>query len=426
MQRDTTIFNLINQELQRQRHGIELIASENFTSLQVMQAMGSVLTNKDAEGYPGRRYYGGCEIVDQTEQLAIDRLKEIFNCEYANVQPHSGAQANAAVLSAILQPGDDILGLDLSMGGHLTHGSAVNFSGKLYKPHFYGVVKETGIVDYEMLEKKAREVKPKVIICGASAYSRDWDYVRIRKVADEIGAFVWCDMAHPAGLIAKGLLSSPFEHCHFVTSTTHKTLRGPRGGIILMYKDFENPFGLKDVKGNTRMMSNLLDLAVFPGQQGGPLEHVIAAKAVSFGEILSDEFTTYAKQVQVNAQAMAASFVKREYQLISNGTDNHLMLIDLRNKNISGKKAEGILGKADITTNKNMVPFDDKSAFVTSGIRTGVAAITTRGMKEEHMDFVVDVIDRSLMNADDEAILAGIRKEVNAFMEQFPLYPELG
>jgi glycine hydroxymethyltransferase len=426
MQRDTTIFNLINLELQRQRHGIELIASENFTSLQVMQAMGSVLTNKYAEGYPGRRYYGGCEIVDQTEQLAIDRLKEIFNCEYANVQPHSGAQANAAVTSAVLKPGDITLGLDLSMGGHLTHGSPVNYSGKLYEAHSYGVVKETGLVDYETLEEKARTLKPKLIYCGASAYSRDWDYARIRKVADEVGAFVMCDMAHPAGLIAKGLLSSPFEHCHFVTSTTHKTLRGPRGGIILMHKDFENPFGLKDVKGNVRMMSNLLDMAVFPGQQGGPLEHVIAAKAVAFGEILSDEFTVYAKQVQVNAQAMAVSFVKREYQLISNGTDNHLMLIDLRNKNISGKKAEAVLGKAEITTNKNMVPFDDKSAFVTSGIRTGVAAITSRGMKEEHMDFVVDVIDRSLMNADDEAILAGIRKEVNAFMEQFPLYPELG
>jgi glycine hydroxymethyltransferase len=426
MQRDTVIFNLINQELQRQRHGIELIASENFTSLQVIQAMGSVLTNKYAEGYPGRRYYGGCEIVDQTEQLAIDRLKEIFNCEYANVQPHSGAQANAAVTSAVLKPGDITLGLDLSMGGHLTHGSPVNYSGKLYEAHSYGVVKETGLVDYETLEEKARTLKPKLIYCGASAYSRDWDYARIRKVADEVGAFVLCDMAHPAGLIAKGLLSSPFEHCHFVTSTTHKTLRGPRGGIILMHKDFENPFGLKDVKGNVRMMSNLLDMAVFPGQQGGPLEHVIAAKAVAFGEILSDEFTVYAKQVQVNAQAMAASFVKREYQLISNGTDNHLMLIDLRNKNISGKKAEAVLGKAEITTNKNMVPFDDKSAFVTSGIRTGVAAITSRGMKEEHMDFVVDVIDRSLMNADDEAILAGIRKEVNSFMEQFPLYPELG
>ena len=426
MQRDTTIFNLINQELERQRHGIELIASENFTSLQVMQAMGSVLTNKYAEGYPGRRYYGGCEIVDQTEQLAIDRLKEIFGCEYANVQPHSGAQANASVTQAILKPGDITLGLDLSMGGHLTHGSPVNYSGKLYEAHFYGVVKETGLIDYETLEQKARTLKPKLIYCGASAYSRDWDYARIRKVADEVGAFVLCDMAHPAGLIAKGLLSSPFEHCHFVTSTTHKTLRGPRGGIILMHKDFENPFGLKDVKGNTRMMSNLIDMGVFPGQQGGPLEHVIAAKAVAFGEILTDDFTTYAKQVQLNAQAMAAAFVSRDYKLISDGTDNHLMLIDLRNKNISGKKAEQVLGKAEITTNKNMVPFDDKSAFVTSGIRTGVAAITTRGMKEEHMEFVVDVIDRSLMNADDEPVLAAIRKEVNAFMEQFPLYPELG
>jgi glycine hydroxymethyltransferase len=426
MQRDTTIFNLINQELQRQRHGIELIASENFTSLQVMQAMGSVLTNKYAEGYPGRRYYAGCEIVDQTEQLAIDRIKQIFNCEYANVQPHSGAQANAAVMSAIIQPGDDILGLDLSMGGHLTHGSAVNFSGKLYKPHFYGVVKETGLVDYETLEQKAREVKPKLIICGASAYSRDWDYARIKKVADEVGAFVLCDMAHPAGLIAKGLLNSPFEHCHFVTSTTHKTLRGPRGGVILMQKDFENPFGLKDVKGNIRMMSNLMDMAVFPGQQGGPLEHVIAAKAVAFGEILTDDFTIYAKQVKLNAQAMAKAFVAKDYHLISNGTDNHLMLIDLRNKNISGKKAEQVLVKADITTNKNMVPFDNKSAFVTSGIRTGVPAITTRGMKEEHMGFVVDVIDKVLMNADDEAVIATVRKEVNSFMEQFPLYPELG
>ncbi|MBY0477905.1 MAG: serine hydroxymethyltransferase [Chitinophagaceae bacterium] len=426
MQRDTAIFNLINLELQRQRHGIELIASENFTSLQVMQAMGSVLTNKYAEGYPGRRYYGGCEIVDQTEQLAIDRLKEIFNCEYANVQPHSGAQANASVTQAILKPGDITLGLDLSMGGHLTHGSPVNYSGKLYEAHFYGVVKESGLIDYETLEQKTRTLKPKLIYCGASAYSRDWDYARIRKVADEVGAFVLCDMAHPAGLIAKGLLSSPFEHCHFVTSTTHKTLRGPRGGIILMHKDFENPFGLKDVKGNTRMMSNLIDMGVFPGQQGGPLEHVIAAKAVAFGEILTDEFGIYAKQVQLNAQAMAKAFVSRDYKLISDGTDNHLMLIDLRNKNISGKKAEQVLGKAEITTNKNMVPFDDKSAFVTSGIRTGVAAITTRGMKEEHMDFVVDVIDRSLMNADDETMLASIQKEVKAFMEQFPLYPDLG
>lgn len=425
MQRDTVIFDLIDKELQRQRHGIELIASENFTSLQVMEAMGTVFTNKYAEGYPGRRYYGGCEIVDQAEQLAIDRLKQIFNCEYANVQPHSGAQANAALMLAVLQPGDPILGLDLSMGGHLTHGSPVNFSGKIYEPHFYGVTRE-GYVDYEMLEARAREVKPKLIICGASAYSREWDFARIRKVADEVGAMVLCDIAHPAGLIAKGLLSSPFDHCQFVTSTTHKTLRGPRGGVILMKKDFENPFGLKDTKGNIRMMSNLIDMAVFPGTQGGPLEHVIAAKAVSFGEILTDEFTDYAKQIILNSQAMAKAFVEKDYQLISGGTDNHLMLIDLRNKNISGKKAENILEKAAVTVNKNMVPFDDKSAFVTSGIRVGVPAITTRGMKEEHMKFVVDVIDKVLTNADDENIVGQVRKQVNGFMEQFPLYPELG
>ena len=425
MQRDTVIFDLINKELERQRNGIELIASENFTSLQVMQAMGTSLTNKYAEGYPGRRYYGGCEIVDQVEQLAIDRIKQVFNCAYANVQPHSGAQANAALMLAILQPGDKILGLDLSMGGHLTHGSSVNFSGKLYQPHFYGVKKETGLIDYEMLEEKARSVKPKLIICGASAYSRDIDYARIRKAADEVGAFVMCDMAHPAGLIAKGLLNSPFEHCHFVTSTTHKTLRGPRGGIILMHKDFGNLFGLKDVKGNVRMMSNLLDMAVFPGTQGGPLEHVIAAKAIAFGEILTDEFTVYAKQIIANAQAMAKAFNAKNYQIISGGTDNHLMLIDLRNKNISGKKAEQVLGKADITVNKNMVPYDDKSAFVTSGIRVGVPAITTRAMKEKDMQAVVDFIDKALMNADDEVVLAGIAKEVKTFMQQFPLYPEL-
>jgi glycine hydroxymethyltransferase len=426
MQKDILVFDLIRKELERERNGIELIASENFTSLQVMQAMGGVMTNKYAEGYPGRRYYGGCEIVDQTEQLAIDRLKQIFNCEYANVQPHSGAQANAAVMLAILQPGDKILGLDLSMGGHLTHGSAVNFSGKIYQPFFYGVKKESGLIDYEMLESQARKERPKLIICGASAYSRDWDYVRIRKVADEIGAFVLCDMAHPAGLIAKNLLSSPFDHCHFVTSTTHKTLRGPRGGIILMKKDVENPFGLKDVKGNTRMMSNLLDMAVFPGTQGGPLQHVIAAKAIAFGEILSDEFLIYSKQVISNAQAMAKALVDRGYKLISDGTDNHLMLIDLRNKNISGKKAEQVLGKAEITLNKNMVPFDDKSAFVTSGIRVGTPAITTRGMKENHMATVVELIDRVLMNADDEAVIADVKKKVTDFMGQFPLYPELG
>jgi glycine hydroxymethyltransferase len=426
MQRDQLVFDLIRQELERQRHGLELIASENFTSLQVMEAMGGVMTNKYAEGYPGRRYYAGCEIVDQTEQLAIDRLKQIFDIEYANVQPHSGAQANGALMLAILQPGDNILGLDLSMGGHLTHGSAVNFSGKIYKPHFYGVVKETGLIDYDMLEKQARTVKPKLIICGASAYSRDIDYARIRKVADEVGAFVMADIAHPAGLIAKGLLSYPFDHCHFVTSTTHKTLRGPRGGVIMMKKDFENPFGLKDVKGNTRMMSNLIDMAVFPGTQGGPLQHVIAAKAIAFGEILTDEYTVYAKQVQLNAQAMAKAFVNKDYKIISGGTDNHLMLIDLRNKNISGKKAEQALVLADITLNKNMVPFDDKSAFVTSGIRVGTPAITTRGLKEEHMSFIVDVIDTVLLNADDEKALATIKGQVKEFMKQFPLYPELG
>jgi len=426
MQRDTLVFDLMNKELERQRRGIELIASENFTSLQVMQATGGVMTNKYAEGYPGRRYYGGCEIVDQTEQLAIDRLKQIFNIEYANVQPHSGAQANAALMLAILQPGDAILGLDLSMGGHLTHGSAVNFSGKIYQPSFYTVKKETGLIDYEELEAKARTAKPKLIICGASAYSRDIDYKRIRAVADEVGAFVLADIAHPAGLIAKGLLSSPFEYCHFVNSTTHKTLRGPRGGVIMMGKDFENPMGLKDPKGNIRMMSHVIDMAVFPGTQGGPLEHVIAAKAIAFGEILTDEFGVYAKQVQSNAQAMAAEFVKIDYNIISGGTDNHLMLIDLRNKNISGKKAEHVLGEADITANKNMVPYDDKSAFVTSGIRFGVAAITTRGMKEADMAFVVNAIDAVLMNADDASKLATLKADVNEFMSKFTLYPELG
>src|ERR1035437_1050862 len=426
MQKDKQVFDIINKELERQRHGIELIASENFTSLQVIQAMGNMLTNKYAEGYPGRRYYGGCEFVDETEQLAIDRLKTIFDCEYANVQPHSGAQANAALMMAILQPGGRILGLELSMGGHLTHGSPVNFSGKLYKAHFYGVKKDTGLVDYEMLEQKARTEKPKLIICGASAYSRDWDYERIRKVADEVGAFLYCDMAHPAGLIAKNVLRSPFDHCHFVTSTTHKTLRGPRGGIILMKKDFENPFGLKDMKGKIRMMSNLLDMAVFPGTQGGPLEHIIAAKAVSFGEILTDEFTLYAKQIKLNAQKMAQAFVKKDYNLISGGTDNHLMLIDLRNKNITGKKAQETLDKAQITLNKNAVPFDDKSPFVTSGIRVGVPAITTRGMKEEHMQIVVDLVDKVLMNIYNENVITEVRNEVRSFMNQFPLYPELG
>src|SRR6516162_8402447 len=426
MQKDQVVFDLIRKELERQRHGIELIASENFTSLQVIQAMGNVMTNKYAEGYPGRRYYGGCEIVDQTEQLAIDRLKQIFNCEYANVQPHSGAQANYSLMLSILQPGDTILGLDLSMGGHLTHGSPVNFSGKLYRPVFYGVKKEDGRVDYEQMEQVAQKEKPKLIICGASAYSRDWDYPRIRKIADGVGAFVMCDMAHPAGLIAKKLLSSPFEDCHFVTSTTHKTLRGPRGGIILMKKDFENPFGLKDVKGNIRMMSNLLDLAVFPGIQGGPLEHVIAAKAISFGEILTDEFNTYAKQILSNGQSMARAFLAKGYHIVSGGTDNHLLLIDLRNKNISGKKAEAALGKADITVNKNMVPFDDKSAFITSGIRVGVPAVTSRCMKEKDMSPIVEFIDHALMNTENDIQLSSVRKEVNGFMQKFPLYPELG
>ena len=426
MQKDTIIFDLIEKELERQRHGIELIASENFTSLDVMKAMGTVLTNKYAEGYPGRRYYGGCEIVDQVEQLAIDRLKKIFNCEYANVQPHSGAQANAALMLAILQPGDTILGLDLSMGGHLTHGSPVNFSGKLYRPVSYGVGKEDGRVDYAAMEAVAKKEKPKLIICGASAYSRDWDYKKIRAIADEIGAFVMCDMAHPAGLIAKGLLNNPFEHCHFVTSTTHKTLRGPRGGIIMMSKDFDNPYGLKDVKGNIRPMSNLIDMAVFPGTQGGPLEHVIAAKAISFGEILSDEFTVYAKQIVANAQAMNKAFLSKGYNIVSGGTDNHLLLIDLRNKEISGKKAEIALGKAGITVNKNMVPFDDKSAFITSGVRVGVPAITTRGMKESHMATVVELIDKALVNAEKDEVLKGICGDVSNLMKQFPLYPELG
>ena len=426
MQRDTVVFYIIKKELQRQRQGIELIASENFTSLQVMQAMGNVMTNKYAEGYPGKRYYGGCEFVDQTEQLAIDRIKQVFNCAYANVQPHSGAQANEAVCFAILKPGDKILGLDLSMGGHLTHGSPVNFSGKLYHAFSYGVKKETGLVDYESLEATARKEKPKMIICGASAYSREWDYARIRKVADEVGAFVMADIAHPAGLIAKGLLDDPFQHCHFVTSTTHKTLRGPRGGVILMGKDFENPFGVKDPKGNTRMMSHLIDMAIFPGIQGGPLEHVIAAKAIAFGEILDDSYTQYAQQIQKNAQAMAKAFVAKGYGIISGGTDNHLMLIDLRNKNITGKKAQETLDLAHITLNKNAVPFDDKSPFVTSGIRIGVPAVTTRGMKEEHMQPVVDMIDKVLMNIDDETLVKKTASEVHEFMEQFPLYPELG
>lgn len=424
MQRDTQIFSIIQAELERQRHGLELIASENFTSQQVMQAMGNVMTNKYAEGYPGKRYYGGCEVVDQSEQLAIDRAKQIFNCEYANVQPHSGAQANAALMLAILKPGDAILGLDLSMGGHLTHGSPVNFSGKLYAAHFYGVKKDDGLVDYDMLETQALSVKPKLIICGASAYSRDWDYARIRAVADKIGAFVLCDMSHPAGLIATNLLSSPFEHCHFVTSTTHKTLRGPRGGIILMQHDFENPMGITGPKGEIRMMSSLIDLAVFPGTQGGPLEHVIAAKAVAFFEILQPEFKTYQQQVIKNAKALENAFQAKGYDMVSGGTSNHLLLIDLRNKNISGKKAENTLVKADITLNKNMVPYDDKSPFITSGIRIGAPAITTRGLMENDMNLVVNWIDTCLMHADDEAVLQSVKVEINEFMQQFPLYAD--
>jgi glycine hydroxymethyltransferase len=425
MNHDTIIYGLMQKELERQRHGIELIASENFVTRQVMEAMGTCLTNKYAEGYPGRRYYGGCEVVDEIEQLAIDRIKQLFNCDYANVQPHSGAQANAAVMLAVLQPGDKILGLDLSHGGHLTHGSAANYSGKLYKPVFYGVEKETGRVNMDEVERIALQEKPKLIIVGASAYSRDWDYKRFREIANKIGAFLMCDMAHPAGLIAKGFLNSPLPHCHFVTSTTHKTLRGPRGGIILMGEDFENPFGLKTIKGEVRMMSSLIDGAVFPGIQGGPLEHVIASKAVAFGESLTDEFTVYAKQIVKNAQALAKAFVDNGYKIISDGTDNHLMLIDLHNKNISGKKAENTLVKADITLNKNMVPFDDRSPFVTSGIRVGTPAITSRGMTEDHMPQIVQWIDEILTDADNENKILTIRGKVNDFMKQFPLYPEV-
>jgi glycine hydroxymethyltransferase len=423
--KDTQLFSLLDRELIRQREGIELIASENFTSLAVMQAMGSVATNKYAEGYPGKRYYGGCEIVDEIETLAINRLKKIFNAGWANVQPHSGAQANTAVFLACLKPGDKILGLDLSMGGHLTHGSPANFSGKNYQAFFYGVDRETGLVDYAQLEKVALQEKPKMIICGASAYSRDWDYIRIRAVADQIGALVLADIAHPAGLIATGLLNDPLDHCHIITSTTHKTLRGPRGGIIMMRNDFDNPYGIKDPKGNIRSMSALLDLAVFPGMQGGPLEHVIAGKAVAFGEILDQSFTAYGRQIISNAQAMAKAFVEKGYQLISNGTDNHLMLIDLRNKNITGKKAQETLDRAHITLNKNAVPFDDKSPFVTSGIRIGVPAVTTRGLKEKEMEVIATLIDQVLMNADDEKTIERTKQTVKEMMLNYPLYPEL-
>ena len=422
MKRDTAIFNLIEKELHRQREGLELIASENFTSQQVMDAMGSFLTNKYAEGYPGKRYYGGCEVVDQVEQLAIDRLKELFGAEYANVQPHSGAQANAALMSCIIKPGDKILGLDLNHGGHLTHGSPVNFSGKLYQTSFYGVEKETGRIDLNKVEETAMREKPKLIITGASAYSRDWDFKRFREIADKVGALLMADIAHPAALIAKGFLTSPIQHCHFVTSTTHKTLRGPRGGVIMMGKDFENPFGLTTPKGEVRMMSAIIDSAVFPGTQGGPLEHVIAGKAIAFGECLTDEFTEYCRQIIANAQALSKCFMAKDYNIISGGTDNHLMLIDLRNKNISGKKAEVALQKADITTNKNMVPFDDKTAFVTSGVRIGVPAITTRSLKENDMQFIADCIDKVIMNSENESVLLAVKNEVNNYMKSFKLY----
>ncbi|MBU1371849.1 MAG: serine hydroxymethyltransferase [Bacteroidetes bacterium] len=422
MKKDKIIFDLIEEELQRQENGIELIASENFVSEQVMEAAGSVLTNKYAEGLPGKRYYGGCEVVDKIENIAIERVKELFNAAWANVQPHSGAQANAAVFLAVLNPGDKILGFDLSHGGHLTHGSPVNFSGKIYKPSFYGVEESTGLIDYKKLEEVALKEKPKLIICGASAYSRDWNYEFIRSVADKIGALVLADISHPSGLIARGLLKDPLPHCHIVTTTTHKTLRGPRGGLIMMGKDFENPFGIKTPKGEIKMMSALLDGAVFPGTQGGPLEHIIAAKAIAFGEALSDKYMNYIVQVKKNAQAMAAALVAKDYKLISGGTDNHLMLIDLSNKNITGKLAEEALGKADITVNKNMVPFDKRSPFVTSGIRVGTAAITTRGLKEKHMIKIVDFIDEVIKNHDNESYLAKIRKKVNELMDKHPLY----
>ena len=422
MKRDKLIFKLLDEEQQRQEEGIELIASENFVSRQVMEAAGSVATNKYAEGLPGKRYYGGCQVVDEIETIAIERAKQLFNAEWVNVQPHSGAQANAAVMLACLQPGDKILGFDLSHGGHLTHGSPVNFSGKLYEPHFYGVNRETGLVDYEQLEKVALAEKPKMIICGASAYSRDWDYEVIRKVADKVGALVLADISHPAGLIARGLLNDPLPHCHIVSTTTHKTLRGPRGGIIMMGKDFPNPFGQKTPKGEIKMMSAVLDMAVFPGTQGGPLEHIIAAKAVAFAEALSEDYMKYIVQVKKNAAAMAKAFVDRGYEIISGGTDNHLMLIDLRNKNITGKAAENALVVADITVNKNMVPFDDKSPFVTSGIRVGTAAITTRGLKEKQMDLIVELIDAVIVDPENEPSLRKIRKRVHRLMDAYPLY----
>ncbi len=419
---DHKVFNLIDEELQRQRFGIELIASENFTSQAVLDAMGTCLTNKYAEGYPGRRYYGGCEIVDQIEQLAIDRLKELFGAEYANVQPHSGAQANAAVFLAVLKPGDNILGFDLSHGGHLSHGSTVNYSGKVYKPHFYGVSRETGVIDMDVVEKKAHEVKPKLIICGASAYARDWDYARFRSIANDVGALLLADIAHPAGLIATGLLNDPMQHCHIVTSTTHKTLRGPRGGLIMMGKNFENPFGLKTKKGSLRKMSGILNSGVFPGMQGGPLEHVIAAKAVAFGEALQPAYKEYCKQVMKNAQTMAEVLVERGYNIVSGGTSNHLMLIDLRNKGVSGRDAENALGRAGITVNKNMVPFDDKSPMITSGLRIGTPAITTRGLDEKACQKIVGYMDDVIMDIGNEKRQQAIHEEVKGMMKNFPLY----
>jgi glycine hydroxymethyltransferase len=422
MQRDELIFDLILDEQDRQIHGIELIASENFVSDQVMEAAGSCLTNKYAEGYPGKRYYGGCEVVDIVEQVAIDRVKELFGAEYANVQPHSGSQANTAVFAACLKPGDKILGFDLSHGGHLTHGSPVNFSGKLYNASFYGVEEETGLLNYDKIQEIATKEQPKMIIAGASAYSRDMDFKRFREIADSVGALLLADISHPSGLIAKGLLNDPIPHCHIVTTTTHKTLRGPRGGLIMMGKDFENPWGLTTPKGEIRMMSHILDMSVFPGNQGGPLMHIIAAKAVAFGEALTDEFFRYALQMQKNAKAMAEAFNKRGYKLISGGTDNHMMLIDLRNKNISGKDAENALVKAEITVNKNMVPFDDKSPFVTSGIRVGTPAITTRGLVEEDMETVVALIDKVLMNYTNEAVIEEVAEEVNELMGERAMF----
>lgn len=422
IQRDSQIFELIEAEKERQINGIELIASENFTSPQVMEATGSILTNKYAEGYPGKRYYGGCEVVDEIETIAIDRAKALFGAAYANVQPHSGSQANTAVYHAFIQPGDKIMGFDLSHGGHLTHGSPVNFSGRLYDAVFYGVDKETGRLDYDVIQEMAAKEKPKMIIAGASAYSRDIDFKRFREIADSVGAFLLADISHPSGLIAKGILNDPLPHCHVVTTTTHKTLRGPRGGLMMMGQDYENPFGLKFKNGNLRMMSSLLDMAVFPGNQGGPLEHVVGAKAIAFGEALTDDFLHYILRVRENAQAMAKAFVDRGYNLISGGTDNHMMLVDLRNKNISGKQAEEALVKAEITANKNMVPFDDKSPFVTSGVRFGTAAITTRGLVAADMEPIVSLIDEVIQNPEDETVLAGVGEQVHAMMAHRPLF----